>query len=260
MKSLTWACRIVAIGVLATGSLSSIFELTTNEACGASVELTTTYLQQPIGRARQVRIKAELEGSGKLFLDPNTCTLNEFGDRTICTRIAVQTVDIVVTQLRLADPTGKQRQIFEITAPDSQLKEQLFLVVPRQQNQPCRLIVVAEESKRRTITLERVNSRQEQPAALCNEARYSAVQREDTVVITATGHHPTSGWEAEFEQLPIRIFPPQYRLNCKRPSGIVAQVITPFKAETSFRSNGKVENVVVHDARGQHRVPVQQEK
>jgi hypothetical protein len=51
-----------------------------------------------------------------LTLDPNTCQLDAFGDRTICTRIAVRRLDVHCHELRLADPSGRGRRIFSLRA------------------------------------------------------------------------------------------------------------------------------------------------
>lgn len=50
---------------------------------------------------------AELTGS--LLLDPNACSLNAFGDREMCTKIAVRSLRVTATRMRLADPKDLQR-------------------------------------------------------------------------------------------------------------------------------------------------------
>lgn len=92
---------------------------------------------------------------------------------------------------------------------------------------------------------------------LC-EGKYSAQQVPGAVIIFAAGAHLTSGYETFFEQLPIDIFPPQYRLMHVKPDGFVSQVITPFFVYTSFPANRKIDEVVIHDASGEHKVKVEQ--
>src|SRR5690242_16848030 len=46
------------------------------------------------------------ENGGKLQIDPNSCGLDEFGDTTICTKIAVRLQDIRLKLLKEKD--GKQ--------------------------------------------------------------------------------------------------------------------------------------------------------
>ena len=93
--------------------------------------------------------------------------------------------------------------------------------------------------------------------ALCS-AEYRAQQVPGAVLIFADGIHATSGYQVFFEQLPIEIFPPEFSLWHVAPSGIVLEVLTPFTTYTSFKSSGKIERVVVHDADGRHEVEVEQ--
>lgn len=51
---------------------------------------------------------------GTLALDPNTCTLNEFGDPGICTLIATQGIEVTLVRRAITDPTGQGRRIFDI--------------------------------------------------------------------------------------------------------------------------------------------------
>jgi hypothetical protein len=93
--------------------------------------------------------------------------------------------------------------------------------------------------------------------ALCS-ASYRAQQVPGAVLIFADGMHPTSGYQAFFEQSPIDVFPPEFILWHVAPSGIVLQVLTPFTVYTSFKTTGQVERVAVHDANGRHEVGVEQ--
>ena len=52
--------------------------------------------------------------TGTLALDPNTCTLDDFGDRGICTRIATQGVQVTLARRTITDPTGHGRRIFDV--------------------------------------------------------------------------------------------------------------------------------------------------
>lgn len=88
--------------------------------------------------------------------------------------------------------------------------------------------------------------------------RYRAEQVPGAVIIHADGEHPTAGWLVYFEQLPIRIFPPQYEVVHVKPTGPVAEVITPFSIFTSFGASERIDEVVVHDAHGEHTIKVEQ--
>ena len=48
--------------------------------------------------------------TGTLLLDPNGCSLNAFGDREMCTKIAVRAIAVTATLQRLADREHEQRQ------------------------------------------------------------------------------------------------------------------------------------------------------
>jgi hypothetical protein len=223
------------------------------------VELQTTYLQEPIGRAHRIVVQGELGGEGRLTLDGNTCTVTQFGDPGVCTQIAFPPVDIKLVQLRLADPQGQGRRLFRLDGQLDPPGASYFLVVPRRRSEPHRLVIDLGNDRRRVVTLE---SRPVLPKAkpeLCKVARYRARQSADTITIYASGEHPSAGWKVAFEQLPIRIFPPQFRLVCFPPSGSVATVITPFETETSFAADQPVKQVVVHDRAGQHKIPVLKE-
>ncbi len=226
-------------------------------AQGPEVALHTVYLQDPIGRAHQISFRGELGGEGEVTLDGNTCTVNQFGDPEICTEIAFQPIPVKAVQLRLADPTGAGRRIYRLSGELEPAGAEYFLIVPRRRSEPHRLVVDLGQDRRRVVTLELMTSPQSKPE-LCKNANYEAVQSDGKVTILANGEHPTAGWKVAFEQLPIEIFPPQYRLVCFPPGGIVAQVITPFETTTSFAADNPVKQVVVHDNKGQHKIAVQQ--
>lgn len=92
----------------------------------------------------------------------------------------------------------------------------------------------------------------------CTGVTYSAEQVPGQVIIHAYGEHPTGGWTTRFEQLPIEIWPPQFRLVCTPPDGPVPDVISPFSVWTAFGAQDRVDEVTVHDGDGEHVVPVDQ--
>jgi hypothetical protein len=97
-------------------------------------------------------------------------------------------------------------------------------------------------------------------ADLCNEmgdVKYAAQWAVGKVTLTARGSHNTGGYEVSLREHRIEIFPPQFSLVHKRPTGIVTQAITPFTASTSFVAAQKPKAVTVHDAKGAHSVPVE---
>lgn len=55
---------------------------------------------------------------GKLLLDPNACSLNAFGDREMCTKIAVRAIDVDISRQRLADPANLARRYYAVEGAD----------------------------------------------------------------------------------------------------------------------------------------------
>jgi hypothetical protein len=70
------------------------------------------------------------EISGTMHLDPNTCSLNVFGDREGCTKIAVRSVPVSINLTRLADPRHTKRRFFTVRGEG--LSEGLALIVQGQ--------------------------------------------------------------------------------------------------------------------------------
>jgi len=64
------------------------------------------------------RLGCDTEMDGRLVLDPNICSLNDFGDRTGCTKIAFKVIDVRVVRMRLGDPSGLGRSFFSVTGDD----------------------------------------------------------------------------------------------------------------------------------------------
>ena len=187
----------------------------------------------------------------------NTCRLNQFGDWDFCTEIATQAISVKLTRLRLADRSGRGRRKYGVSGELQPAGATYFLVIPRRRSGPHRLIVDLGDDHRQVVTMESVPASPAGKPELCSNAKCEAFQFDGRVEIRATGAHPSAGWQEVFEQLPIRIFPPLYRLVCFPPTGVVAQVITLFETSTSFSSDSPVTSVMVHDSRGRHKVPVQ---
>ena len=54
------------------------------------------------------------EMTGTLSLDPNACSLNAFGDREMCTKIAVRAIAVTATLQRLGDPKHLGRSFYAL--------------------------------------------------------------------------------------------------------------------------------------------------
>jgi len=86
---------------------------------------------------------------------------------------------------------------------------------------------------------------------------YSAVQRGTKTYLVASSMLPTSGWVVEFKVRPAEVtHPPQYTLLCKKPSGVVAQVLTRYTASVVLSGVQVGSTLVVYDGLGKHEVPV----
>lgn len=64
---------------------------------------------------------------GTLVLDPNVCSLNVFGDREACTRIAVWGFDVELQLVRMIDPARMGRRYYEVSGEG--LSKDLALIV-----------------------------------------------------------------------------------------------------------------------------------
>jgi hypothetical protein len=76
------------------------------------------------------------------------------------------------------------------------------------------------------------------------------------VYVTAQGIHPTTGYEVRFQRSPLDVYPPEFSLWHIKPTGPVLEVLTPFTSFISFELHGEIRNVIVHDAKGRHEVPL----
>ncbi|HEX2690886.1 MAG TPA: hypothetical protein VHN14_29940 [Kofleriaceae bacterium] len=108
-------------------------------AMGRTVHLGSCYLDTgfrlaadgPGGHTVQLlvsgRLGSDTEMSADLILDPNRCSLDAFGDREGCTRMAVRRVEVTLVRQRLADPRQLGRRYFAVTGPE--LPAPLALIV-----------------------------------------------------------------------------------------------------------------------------------
>jgi uncharacterized protein len=92
---------------------------------GVALALESLFLSTPVRLGGDDRMPAhsvslrlsgptDAEMEGTLHLDPNTCTLNAFGDPEICTLIATFGIEVELERLRLADPSGQGRRIYGV--------------------------------------------------------------------------------------------------------------------------------------------------
>ena len=91
------------------------------------------------------------------------------------------------------------------------------------------------------------------------DSAYGATQQHGQVTLVVRGINPTAGYETRLVPSRTTAGPPEFTLVQRKPAGPVAQVITPFEAVASFKSETPVKSVIVRDAAGRrHEVSVEQ--
>ena len=93
---------------------------------------------------------------------------------------------------------------------------------------------------------------------LAPRASYSASQSVGAVTLRAQGENPLTNFETKLFQSPRRIFPPQYLLAHRRTGEAGGGAMTPFDVTATFPASDVVAAVIVRDASGDARVPVDQ--
>tara|TARA_R110002095_G_scaffold154388_1_gene134177 strand:- start:4335 stop:5174 length:840 start_codon:yes stop_codon:yes gene_type:complete len=66
-----------------------------------------------------------------LTLNPNTCSLNEFGDQTICTKIANTHLKVKLEPVRTPDPLKLGRKIYRLDSNEFPRSLVVYLIVPK---------------------------------------------------------------------------------------------------------------------------------
>jgi hypothetical protein len=94
---------------------------------------------------------------------------------------------------------------------------------------------------------------------LADVQRAKAYRVGEVVILVVAGDKPTPCHEVDIQQLPIRIFPPQYSVVLSmNPLARCANVVTPYERSELFRlGDGNVESLTLHTAGGTMDVPVE---
>lgn len=58
---------------------------------------------------------SQAEMMGTMILDPNVCSLDDFGDQQGCSKIAVRGIDVELQLAQIVDPTPAGRRLFEVS-------------------------------------------------------------------------------------------------------------------------------------------------
>jgi hypothetical protein len=99
------------------------------------LELRSVYLNPPVMHAHDITLSLGPEDAhstrqGILRLDPNWCSLDEWGDLKGCTRMGLRDLKVHVTRIRLHDPTGHKRIPFTVESPDFEHEELKLIEFP----------------------------------------------------------------------------------------------------------------------------------
>lgn len=198
----------------------------------ATTAIQTPYLVNPIEDCHQITLNLDFEtGTGRMMCDPNLCSLGPFGDRQFCTRIAIQTSDITLNLLEIADGSGQGRQLYTITG--SPLRSSLSLVAPKDNDGDFRLIQTQANGERRVVSTEPVA----QPMGTCRnedlictplarEVNCQVAQADlrpgfvtDTLILIVGGQKPNLNTEVMLQPL-VYVQQPEYWgfsvLDCQR--------------------------------------------
>jgi hypothetical protein len=134
---------------------------------GQPIHLDSHYLSAGIfaagHTARQIRLTLAGwdGGTGQLGLDPNTCTLDAFGDPAGCTRMAIRTTNVKITPMQADGP----RRLFAIQGEGlTRPSFRLVLIGDGPRPEAARLLVLGEEDKITALVPLRIAA--EQPAAV----------------------------------------------------------------------------------------------
>jgi hypothetical protein len=113
---MTCACAAVAI----RGRLTPM----THSNGDDDLTLSSFHLFAPVEGAHLITLNLGPEQDGQrkgtLRLDRNTCQINEWGDRTICTRMAALPIEVVATRSRALDPGGHKRVLYGLSSEQSE--------------------------------------------------------------------------------------------------------------------------------------------
>lgn len=85
-----------------------------------------------------IGISGVLGGAGKLWVNPNTCALNEWGYPTICTLAMPYSRRITLELVNASDPTSQGARLYEIKGLRG--SDRNFLRVPSDPSEPYALV------------------------------------------------------------------------------------------------------------------------
>lgn len=82
------------------------------------LDLVSMYLSEAVGGAHRIALQLTEQGlghyEGTLLLDPNLCSLDAFGDRANCTKMAIRQEEIEGTLMRTYDTARLKRSLISL--------------------------------------------------------------------------------------------------------------------------------------------------
>lgn len=99
------------------------------------LDLVSMYLNTSLPRAHGIRLSLGREHKGTrkgtMVLDPNTCGVDAWGDRTWCTKMAVRPFEVTSTRMRTHDEAGHQRVLHQLASPEFDVETVSLIEYPR---------------------------------------------------------------------------------------------------------------------------------
>lgn len=83
-----------------------------------TLELVSMYLHEAVGGAHEIRLEIEEKQlghyEGRIMLDPNVCSLDGFGNRQACTKMAIRGAALTGTLMRTYDTARLGRSLVRL--------------------------------------------------------------------------------------------------------------------------------------------------
>jgi hypothetical protein len=127
-----------------------------NQETGYMLDHKTLYISPDIDDAHRFELKGAIKGDkgmGTLIVDKNTCKLNEFGDRTLCTEVEYAPGPVEFSRLRLADPAMQGREVYSVSGAGVPKGITMTLAIGRKSSPEVLRLVVSCDAKRSAFPL-----------------------------------------------------------------------------------------------------------
>jgi hypothetical protein len=122
------------------------------EPPGKEIALQTAYLEQLFRLAHVIRLKGKLGGDATFHPDGNSCTLDTFGDRAECTKVAFAEVKVRLEEVPLNADRVPGYKLYDIKIEGWPVD--MRLMIDGRDGQPPRLLGLKDGKVVRVVTLE----------------------------------------------------------------------------------------------------------